>query len=589
MDSDLACAVHISHEWLWFTDKAAFCFQTGKDVGPFARKWLQRCRQRQPSAEDRSRNALLHLLWEIHNKNDQSVIAMAVSEGAVTIIDSLLDMPRVFKFTDTSTHYVYDITYLTPDTIKPPTQETSENDEAITVSFNHKQSDVEMNKPTKAQSSSKSRQSCLELIMEFVDNGAASDERLIVAAKMLDTNPLRILVDNYRRGFQYIFRILTFIHIAHMVFFTCFTLPDRESVPCVNNSIIANPIWIDCSLTNMSNGLSFFLIWPGCIVVGLPLIWFCSMATKPTSPQWSKCIKMFSLHKIVLQFAANNLPLLSVMAFSLLTGVWYFLRLCGSDVRVCWQVSAVVLMLGWTMTLYFAKSTQDLIFATLFEKIIFRDISRFVFMYAFVLVGFGLAFHSVFQLSPDLAREYASPVKTLISTFSLMVGVHSPLDGDFESKFEIDGGNKFVVYGLYVLYIITASIVMINLLIATMTNSYENCKQNASIIWRVSSLRLALRLIRLRRSLPFCTKMPWFQSPYTIFKSHQRWMLKVPIHMHDDDSSDRSEKLDAIFSSIQRLELQFSEERNKDNGSFCRRETLECDVQSRQDWSHKTN
>jgi len=37
------------------------------------------------------------------------------------------------------------------------------------------------------------------------------------------------------------------------------------------------------------------------------------------------------------------------------------------------------------------------------KYIVLRDITRFLIMYVFVLLGFGFAFHALFQLSPTIA------------------------------------------------------------------------------------------------------------------------------------------------------------------------------------------
>ena len=42
-------------------------------------------------------------------------------------------------------------------------------------------------------------------------------------------------------------------------------------------------------------------------------------------------------------------------------------------------------------------------FSVMLKYIVLRDITRFLIMYVFVLLGFGFAFHALFQLSPTIA------------------------------------------------------------------------------------------------------------------------------------------------------------------------------------------
>jgi len=527
-------------------------------------KWLGMCSSRQTSPDVQTRIALKHLLWNVVNNQQLSVISLAVSCGAVIIVDELMDLPNVFRFQEKSS-VKYDISFLTPETIKLENKELVKEwqckADRKTTFKSTEELDVKQGQPVK---------SCLELVMNLVEGNNGSDN-LIIAAKILDTNPFKILVDNYRRGFQIIFRILTFIHIIHMVLFTIYALPSRSMVIAGHNStdhlIIVEP---------PNPWFSLFLIWPSLSLMGLIILRLNDLA-RMHGPQglsscWSRVrdVDMFAIHKIFLNIAGLSLPQLSVAAFSSLTIVWYFIYRYDSSSETYLQISASVFILGWLMTLYFAKGTQDLVFSAICERIALQDISRFVFMYSFILIGFGLAFHTLLQLSPNAAEEIESPLNTLLQTFNLMLGLSSPIKEDFESEYKKVGGSPVFVYCIYVLYVVTASIVMINLLIAMMTHSFEDYKQNASIIWRVASLKLALNLIRIRQSLPFVSTKPWYSAPYIIeyevypTKGEQpRWMLTIPSYMNEDDSSDRSEKLDAILDATQRLERQLDSLRLK--------------------------
>ena len=51
------------------------------------------------------------------------------------------------------------------------------------------------------------------------------------------------------------------------------------------------------------------------------------------------------------------------------------------------------------------------------KYIVVRDITRFLVMYVFVLLGFGFAFHALFQLSPAIAGSVGSATLGSVGSF----------------------------------------------------------------------------------------------------------------------------------------------------------------------------
>jgi len=63
-------------------------------------------------------------------------------------------------------------------------------------------------------------------------------------------------------------------------------------------------------------------------------------------------------------------------------------------------------------------------FSIMLKYIVLRDITRFLIMYVFVLLGFGFAFHSLFQLSPSIAGPLGTPFNTLHRSFHFFLVPH---------------------------------------------------------------------------------------------------------------------------------------------------------------------
>ena len=97
---------------------------------------------------------------------------------------------------------------------------------------------------------------------------------------------------------------------------------------------------------------------------------------------------------------------LSALAFGTTAIVWYALYRCGTTAHVYVEVVSVVFVLGWMFTLQFTKGFQTMhAFSIMLKYIVLRDITRFLIMYVFVLLGFGFAFHALFQLIPPSSNE----------------------------------------------------------------------------------------------------------------------------------------------------------------------------------------
>jgi len=120
-------------------------------------------------------------------------------------------------------------------------------------------------------------------------------------------------------------------------------------------------------------------------------------------------------------------------------------------------------------------------FSIMLKYIVLRDITRFLIMYVFVLLGFGFAFHALFQLSPTITGSITgsvrSPYNTLFTTFNMMLGMGDlPFDTDFDTTYEASGGHPAFVKWVYIVYIAISTIILLSLLIAMMTETFTDIK-----------------------------------------------------------------------------------------------------------------
>ena len=253
---------------------------------------------------------------------------------------------------------------------------------------------------------------------------------------------------------------------------------------------------------------------------------------------------------------------LTALAFGVTTVVWYALYRCGTTARVYVEVVAVVFVVGWMFTLQFTKGFQTMhAFSIMLKYIVLRDITRFLIMYIFVLLGFGLAFHALFQLSPAIAGPLGSPFNTLFTAFNVMLGMgDSPVDSSFDATYEASGGDPAFVKCVYILYVAISTIILLSLLIAMMTDTFTDIKSKEATTWQVGSLRLALHI---ERAMPFLRRALCCSGLDRVSRDaelHSRWMMfteKVGVGGRRAAATavgSKEESVDELVKVVQRLD-----------------------------------
>ena len=273
----------------------------------------------------------------------------------------------------------------------------------------------------------------------------------------------------------------------------------------------------------------------------------------------------FRLLSVLLDYLAQ----LSALAFGGMAVVWYALlrRRCQTPPHVYVEVVSVVFAVGWLFTLQFTKGFQTMhAFSIMLRYIVVRDITRFLVMYVFVLLGFGFAFHSLFQLSPTIADQTGSPFNTLFGVFNLMLGMGDspPVDGGFDATYEASGGNVAFVKWVYILYVATSTIILLSLLIAMMTDTFTDIKSKEATTWQVGSLRLALRI---ERTVPFLRAALCRSGRDRVSFDPElgRWTMSVEVADAGGGRTavrGREDSIDELTKLVQRLDNRFDHVQN---------------------------
>ncbi|TKC47291.1 hypothetical protein EI555_006478 [Monodon monoceros] len=174
------------------------------------------------------------------------------------------------------------------------------------------------------------------------------------------------------------------------------------------------------------------------------------------------------------------------------------------------------LAMGWTNMLYYTRGFQQMgIYAVMIEKMILRDLCRFMFVYLVFLFGFSTAVVTLIEdgkngsVSAELTSHrwrgpgcrpsdssYNSLYSTCLELFKFTIGM-----GDLEFTENYDFKSVFVI--LLLAYVILTYILLLNMLIALMGETVNKIAQESKNIWK---LQRAITILDTEKSFLKCMR-----------------------------------------------------------------------------------
>jgi hypothetical protein len=438
---------------------------------------------------------------------------------------------------------VYDVTYLVPDFERNTSSTGCINKVAPTNSRRKEITETD---------------NIMELLLRSVGECVDKHDELKLAdGELLESNPIKLLVENTLGGFQWWFRLFLVIHLVYMTAFSMSTLPTAEDLATRDSCV---------KLPSKSEA---FLIWPIFTAVFVMSLDF--FVVKDQLKMYRKNFKLevhyFAALVINLPEAIATVvgivlsPQTILLLFSVVSIVWSLCQNQCLSRETHVYLSAAVLILGWMSTFYFVRSAIFITYNKVMKNYNFSYILCFLFIYCCILLGFGLAFHVMFQLSSKMeGNEALQPAGTLRSVLQLWFGDGNPLnlinDTDFFADYSSDGGKPELVYGIYVIYVFGTVILLNTLLTASLTNVAEsNHMSRIEIAWRVQVLRVCYWMERRK---PWIVKMRHRVSPYRMVNKDGRLWMHVP----KQPITDKNDLLRDIYDILLKQQAQ----KNPSNG-----------------------
>uniref|UniRef100_A0A8C4DJ44 Transient receptor potential cation channel, subfamily V, member 6 n=1 Tax=Dicentrarchus labrax TaxID=13489 RepID=A0A8C4DJ44_DICLA len=187
------------------------------------------------------------------------------------------------------------------------------------------------------------------------------------------------------------------------------------------------------------------------------------------------------------------------------------------------EVMAVCLVLGWSNVMFFARGFEMLgPYVIMIQKIIFGDLTKFMWLSFIVLMGFstceyilGSMCKLIFNPHKSIPAYRSFPI-TLFSQFELSVGlIDLPVDHTITTP--------PIVHVLHCTFSVVSYILLLNLLIAMMSDTHWRVAQERDELWRTQVVATTLML---ERKLPRCL-WPRLGVCGLNYGLRERWYLRA--------------------------------------------------------------
>lgn len=529
------------------------------------RWWCMKNDHQYPSEESEMyyallRTAMVHLTSKVYNARDLNAVSYAIKTGSVDLLEEILNTANVYRFREVA-EYVYDITSLVPQTTTANRKLSTWKKSSVGVDDDAGR----WKNSTENGSKQPDLPSCLDLVVSLEDE--------VLASKILDIHPFRQLVRNYWNAYQWIYAVLMVVHIIYMSLFSVYVAPTSDNL----HRIYSSPAPQSCKSGGSYSLYGLFLIWPGLLLL-YEVYSFFSVLRRSSSVSSCSCCKhdggtqkkethnsgccaaitrlsILSLPYLIISTLFSYLGHLTALTFCALVIAWYVLYLCALGMSTYVEIVSMIMVLGWLFTISFTKGFEDMhVYSIMLKYIVIRDITRYLIMYIFVLLGCGLAFNVLFQIIPttDPGYNYSSVWNTLFNVFNLMLGLGSLFDDSFDNSYSSYGGNPAFVKWLYIFYIISATVILMSLLVAMMTDTYTDIKAKEGTTWKVGSLRLALQIERALPCIKQLLRATRIVRDRISFDSQaDRWVMAISA---DQVGPVKVLETDELLKTVQRLE-----------------------------------
>ncbi|XP_053316931.1 transient receptor potential cation channel subfamily V member 6-like [Spea bombifrons] len=154
---------------------------------------------------------------------------------------------------------------------------------------------------------------------------------------------------------------------------------------------------------------------------------------------------------------------------------------------------SLALIIGWCNSIYFARGFKMLgQFSIMIQKIIFADLLCWFCLVFIIIIGFSSAFYVMCQTLELDSDSYLKDFSlTLYAAIEMMMGLTDlPLPMDASTP---------LIYIIYSIYMVFVYLLLLNMLIAMMDNTYWRIAHEREELWKI---QIAATILVLERHVP---------------------------------------------------------------------------------------
>ncbi|RLV97123.1 hypothetical protein DV515_00012088 [Chloebia gouldiae] len=193
--------------------------------------------------------------------------------------------------------------------------------------------------------------------------------------------------------------------------------------------------------------------------------------------------------------------LIFIQAFSLLLSAVLY----GASSENYVAVMVFSLLLGWVNTLYYTRGFQRTgIYSVMIQKTIMRDLLRFLLVYMIFLFGFAAALVTLMGDAPSVSQNkslahlessgshamYGGLLSVSLELFKITIGM-GDLDFQEHARF------RYFVMLLLLLFVILTYILLLNMLIALMSETVTDISGYSKSVWK---LQRAIAILEIEKA-----------------------------------------------------------------------------------------
>ena len=377
--------------------------------------------------------------------------------------------------------------------------------------------------------------------LEMIFNSDAS-----IVFKFIQFSPLHYVINRKWSFYRWFYLIWGILHILFMVGYSVYAI-DRSHLP----RPVENGSVFDNYLNPMGENafVTFYVV--------LSLVFACLYLLQEIV-RVSRCRMPWSFSHIMNCYHNGPFRLVLVL-FSLCVIADFIWWMADPYYENYLLVCAMVL--GWWFLVFFLRAIRQFSFFTvMIQKVLVGDMFRFSIIIGMELIAFTTGIFIAFQgvITSDENNTMEHYGKLMILMFKMMFGFTS-LDILFEAR------QPWFAVCLYVVFVLLTYVLMINSLIAMMSNTCSVVSQNREVQWRVQQLSIILFFESI---FPSCClrlvghprESEWYDAATNQFVRKQRHFMEVRSLIEVSRSKSRlrmspESMIETIFQTIRDIQL----------------------------------